>query len=163
MDSTFYLLHTPDGLKLDPKHKYYYQVQLQLSICEVNYCDFIVWTVAGMVTIRVYRNENFFNQIQPKLHSFFVKHILSELLTKNLQNSLMTVTTAASGSGTAAATSSDVLNDLYCYCQQPEKVGRRMIGCDNENCSNYKWFHFECLGLKRKPRGHYWYCPECKE
>lgn len=110
MDHNFYLMHSPDGLKLDPKHKYYYQVQLQLSLCEVNYCDFIVWTVAGMVTIRVYRNEDFFNQIQPKLHSFFVKHILPELLTRNLESSMATVTTAVTGSG-MEATSSDVLNN----------------------------------------------------
>ena len=82
----------------------------------------IVWSARSNITV------------QPKLHSFFVKHILPELLTKNLQNSLMTVTTAASRSGTAAATRSDVSNDRYCYCQQPEDR-RRMIGCDNENCN----------------------------
>ena len=64
-DSTFYLQRFSDQLKLDPKHKYYYQVQMQLALCEVNYCDFVVWTLAGMATIHIYRNEAFFNQVQP--------------------------------------------------------------------------------------------------
>ena len=59
-ERTFYLQHSSDQLKLDPKHKYHYQVQMQLSICEVNYCDFVVWTLAGMANIRVDRFEAFF-------------------------------------------------------------------------------------------------------
>ena len=157
-DSTFYLQHFSDQLKLDPRHKYYYQVQMQISICEVNYCDFVVWTLAGMVTIRVYRNEAFFHQIQPSLQLFFEKHILPELLTRNLQHPVTAMTTTTTRSMTEAAGGS---SDMYCFCQQPEDE-RKMIGCDNENCK-YKWFHFECLGLKRKPRVKYWYCPVCKK
>ena len=136
-DSNFYLQRFSD-----PRHKYYYQVQMQLSICEVNYCDFVVWTLAGMATIRVYRNEAFFHQIQSSLRSFFEKHILPELLTRNLQHPVTAATTTRTGSMTEAVGGS---SDVYCYCQQPEDE-RRMIGCDNEKCK-YKWFHFECLGL----------------
>ena len=129
-DSNFYLQRFSDQLKLDPRHKYYYQVQMQLSICEVNCCDFVVWTLAGMVTIRVYRNEAFFHQIQPSLWSFFEKHILPELLTRNLQHPVTVVTTTTTGPKTEAVGGS---SDVYCYCQQPEDE-RRMIGCDSEKC-----------------------------
>lgn len=151
-DSTFYLQRFSDQLKLDPKHKYYYQVQMQLSICEVNYCDFVVWTLAGMATIRIHRDEAFFNTVQPTLHAFFRNCILPELLTRKVQNPVV-----GTGSSNVAASNSS----LYCYCQQPED-DQRMIGCDNDTCT-YKWFHFKCLGLKRKPRGKYWYCPECRK
>ena len=104
---------------------------MQLSICEVNYCDFVVWTLAGMVTIRVYRNEAFFHQIQPSLRSFFEEHILPELLTRNLQYPVTAVTTTRTGSMTEAVGGS---SDAYCYCQQPEDE-RRMIGYDNEKCN----------------------------
>ena len=163
-EGTFYLQCLSDRLKLDPKHKYYYQVQMQLSICEVNYCDFVVWTLAGMATIRIHRSEAFFNEVQPSLHAFFKNCILPELLTRKLQNPVRAVL----GNGTSSvtvnkATSNGALDGslLYCYCHQPEDE-RRMIGCDNDKCT-YKWFHFECLGLKRKPRGRYWYCPECRK
>ena len=51
-DSTFYLLKTSDGLKLNPNHEYFYQVQMQMAIilCDVKYCDFVVWTMQGIVT-----------------------------------------------------------------------------------------------------------------
>lgn len=39
MTECFYLQRSSDQLKLDPEHKHYYQVQMQLSCCEVNYCD----------------------------------------------------------------------------------------------------------------------------
>ena len=99
-DSTFYLQHFSDQLKLDARHKYYYlnfnsKVQMQISICEVNYCDFVVWTLAGMVTIPVYRNEAFFHQIQPSLWLFFEKHILPELLTRSLQHPVTAMTTCS--------------------------------------------------------------------
>ena len=94
-DSTFYLQHFSDQLKLDARHKYYYQVQMQISICEVNYCNFVVWTLASMVTIRVYRNEAFFHQIQPSLWLFFEKHILPELLTRSLQHPVTAMTTCS--------------------------------------------------------------------
>ena len=32
-----------------------------------------------------------------------------------------------------------------------------MVACDNTSCSK-QWFHFECVGLKRKPRGK-WFFP----
>ena len=34
----------------------------------------------------------------------------------------------------------------------------RMVACDNPNCPR-EWFHFECVGLTRKPRGK-WYCSD---
>ena len=36
--------------KLKTDHSYYYQVQLQLHVCDVVYADFVVWTNKGTVT-----------------------------------------------------------------------------------------------------------------
>jgi len=36
-----------------------------------------------------------------------------------------------------------------------------MVACDNADC-NIEWFHYECVGLKRQPKGR-WFCPECVE
>ncbi|XP_055451711.1 inhibitor of growth protein 1-like [Psammomys obesus] len=46
----------------------------------------------------------------------------------------------------------------YCLCNQVSYG--KMIGCDNDECP-FEWFHFPCVGLKRKPKGN-WYCPNCR-
>ena len=38
------LEESDDGLKLKKGHKYFYQVQAQIYICQRDYCDFVVWT-----------------------------------------------------------------------------------------------------------------------
>lgn len=45
------LLDVTDDFCLDQNydlkkmHPYYYQVQLHIHVCNVKYCDFIVWTI----------------------------------------------------------------------------------------------------------------------
>uniref|UniRef100_A0A0N5A2T5 PHD-type domain-containing protein n=1 Tax=Parastrongyloides trichosuri TaxID=131310 RepID=A0A0N5A2T5_PARTI len=46
----------------------------------------------------------------------------------------------------------------YCLCDRVSYGD--MVGCDNEKCS-LEWFHFECVGLRHKPKGK-WYCPLCR-
>lgn len=54
----------------------YYQVQMQLVLCEVSYCDFVVRTPKGIVNIRIKPDEPFFKEINPKLDDFFQQCIL---------------------------------------------------------------------------------------
>jgi len=35
-------------IHLDKSHAYYYQVQAQIFICGVEYCDFVVWTTRDL-------------------------------------------------------------------------------------------------------------------
>ncbi|KAH3671419.1 hypothetical protein WICMUC_004643 [Wickerhamomyces mucosus] len=46
---------------------------------------------------------------------------------------------------------------LYCICKRPSEGD--MVACDNPKCK-MEWFHYECVGLKRPPRGE-WFCPKC--
>ena len=48
---------------------------------------------------------------------------------------------------------------LHCTCRGPSQGN--MIACDNSDCP-IQWYHYECVGLKRAPRGK-WFCPDCKE
>jgi len=50
----------------------------------------------------------------------------------------------------------------YCLpsCTGEGKYEEEMVGCDNDSC-RLEWFHFSCVGLKRKPKGS-WYCDECQ-
>lgn len=40
----FCMAHTNGEWTLKRNHSYYFQVQLQMVVCKVNYYDFIVWT-----------------------------------------------------------------------------------------------------------------------
>ena len=83
--------------------------------------------------MRVFRDENFLEDIVPTLNSFYVKCILPELLTRQIQDPIV---------------DDGETHEVYCYCQQGED-GREMIGCDNTKCK-YQWFHFDCVGLSKK-------------
>ncbi|CAC5376473.1 unnamed protein product [Mytilus coruscus] len=50
-------------------------------------------------------------------------------------------------------------DELFCIYQTPEDGN--MIGCDNQNCK-YKWFHLDCIKMKRVPK-FTWYCSYCKK
>ncbi|XP_029347429.1 chromatin modification-related protein png2-like isoform X2 [Acyrthosiphon pisum] len=47
----------------------------------------------------------------------------------------------------------------YCTCK--EEKGGKSIMCTQENCPNL-WYHYVCLGIKRKPRSEKWKCKFCK-
>ena len=64
---------------LKKKHNYHYQVQGQLAITELPWCDFIVWTPQGMSVQRIERDENFWKLMYPKLESFYKEYLLPEL------------------------------------------------------------------------------------
>ena len=118
-----------------------------MALCDVDYSDFVVWTRnGGGVTVRVFRDENFLEDIVPTLNSFYIKCVLPELLTRRIQDLIV---------------DDGETHEVYCYCQQGED-GREMIGCDNTKCK-YQWFHFDCVELSKKPRGKYWYCPDCRK
>ena len=43
---------------LKRSHSYYYQVQMQLLVTEMTFCDFVLYAIDGPVSIeRIYRNE----------------------------------------------------------------------------------------------------------
>lgn len=47
------------------------------------------------------------------------------------------------------------------YCMCGEGFYGRMVGCDGPRCAYGGWFHFECVGLSRLPRGE-WLCHDCR-
>ena len=54
-----------DGHKLSLKHDhaYYYQVQLQLLVCEASYCDFVVWSEDELYIERVLSDKPFIDTV----------------------------------------------------------------------------------------------------
>lgn len=66
--------------ELKKKHEYYYQVQLQIFLCDVQYCDFIVWSAKESAVVRVMKDQEFWDNNYPKTVLFFNKVLLPELL-----------------------------------------------------------------------------------
>ena len=124
-------------------HKYFTQVQGQLSVCNREFCDFVVWTPQKTTIQRIYQDYSFIEKLLKKLTSFFVDYMLPELLTHHIQQPF----------------SNKENTELYCFCQQQEHGN--MIQCDNRGCQ-YQWFHFSCIGMDEAPEGS-WYCPECQD
>ncbi|KAH3821491.1 hypothetical protein DPMN_123255 [Dreissena polymorpha] len=53
---------------------------------------------------------------------------------------------------------------LFTFCVGIDDEETPMIECEGQDCSNGKWFHFECVGMKEDtvPEGS-WYCSaECR-
>ncbi|XP_051562486.1 putative helicase mov-10-B.1 isoform X2 [Myxocyprinus asiaticus] len=75
--------------QLKRNHPYYYQVQLQIFVCDVQYSDFVVWTKQDMVINRIERDEDLLQRALPKAEQLFLGHLLPELLTRSMDPCLI--------------------------------------------------------------------------
>lgn len=164
-DPKFCLKERDGEIHLDDTHSYYYQVQTQMFVCDVEYSDFCMCTFASDIDKenthieRIYKNTNFWQDCVSKAEVFFRNCLLPELLGNwYTRPTEFSCSTNLESSHSTPMTSSE---PMYCYCRGPEKG--RMIGCDNPSCS-VEWFHLKCLNLKPEhvPKGN-WYCPDCQK
>lgn len=78
-----------DGsLYLPKNHKYFYQIQGQLSITNRNWCDLFVWSPNDFYCICINRDHAFWNQIVPKMKQFYMKCCLPEILDSRFRRKL---------------------------------------------------------------------------
>ena len=131
---------------LNRKHRYYTQVQGQLMVSGLLFCDFFVWTPSVCKVERVYPDVRFWEKLVKQLTLFFVTNVLPEIMTQRLLRSI------------ESDSDSDKEN-IYCICQKGS--AGRMVACDNQQC-HFKWFHYSCVGIKRAPKGS-WFCSACKK
>ena len=90
--SKFFLEQNGDQLALKRNSRYYCQVQGEMAILKVPWCDFVVWTVVDIHIERIYFDRHFWeDQLLPKLDSFYVKAMVPEILTGSLYHSLNNV------------------------------------------------------------------------
>ena len=77
-----YLETEGDDVHLKETDAYFYQVQAQLNICEVEYGDFVAWTENGIYVERISVQQEFFIETVQKIENFYNYSILPELLGK---------------------------------------------------------------------------------
>ena len=156
-DHSFYLKKDEDGsMHLSKDHDYFYQVQGQLAVCDLDFCDFICWTPLGMHCERITFDQTFFDVIKPALDKFFTSVLLPMLLTGK------TTIASSTEAGSCGITSQEKEPGCktYCWCNGEDEG--KMIACDNETCSR-EWFHFDCVGPTRKPMGKWFCCDDCRK
>lgn len=126
---------------LKKSHSYYYQIQMQMFVTNLKYCDFVVWSPNIFFKERILADFEFFNKESPIAIKFHAEVIMPELLGKYFTRK----------EGMAEV-------DHWCICHSVDD-GRPMIECDGEDCE-IGWFHFECVGLFDTPNDP-WYCQKC--
>lgn len=74
-----------DGkLSLPTNHKYYFQIQGQLSITNRAWCDLYIWIPNDSQIIHVKQNKDFWSNIIPKLEQFYIECCVPEIVDPRL-------------------------------------------------------------------------------
>ena len=71
-------LHNSE-VTLKRTHKYYYQVQGQMAICQKKWCDFVIWTPSSLSIERIAFDPQFWQETLLKLERFYDQAVLPEL------------------------------------------------------------------------------------
>ena len=61
---------------------YYEQVQGTLAVTGKVHCDFVIWTMTGMLVIPVKFDGEFWANAEHQLQMFFEKYVVAEILTE---------------------------------------------------------------------------------
>ena len=84
----FYSTLSNGQLHLKTKHNYFYQIQGQMAITELPYCDFVIWTKKGFSVQRINFDRVFWDIMFEKLKHFYTYSMVPELITKTLWKKL---------------------------------------------------------------------------
>ena len=134
-----------------------------MYICHATYYDFVVWSEADVMVLRINPCDMFIKSAIERATEFFKYCILPELLGKwyskapiyrckavHPREPLVDITSSSQN---------DNALDKWCFCRSGESGV--MIAYDNDDCP-MQWFHTRCLKIKSIPKGK-WYCPECRK
>ena len=122
-------------------------VQLQIKICKVGYCDFVIWRNDEIVVLRITLDEEFLNEAIKRAITFYKYGVLPELVGKWYTKSASMAQLHAIPEGNVQSSHESSASNSerrWCYCKK-EKEGE-LIGCDNSQCS-IEWFHTTCLKI----------------
>ncbi|XP_065293536.1 uncharacterized protein [Dermacentor albipictus] len=85
---------TGNEITLKREHEYYYQLQGQMAVTGLSWCDFVVWTNAASIASSLHVERIFFDEamwsqeILPALLHFYRNAVLAEELTQRIRRGL---------------------------------------------------------------------------
>ena len=60
-----------------------------MALCKLKACDFVIWTLRGLLVVKVKFNETFWKkQMLPKLVTFYKEAIVSEALSERVRRGI---------------------------------------------------------------------------
>ncbi|XP_069110245.1 uncharacterized protein [Argopecten irradians] len=76
-----------DGkVMLKRTHNYYYQVQGQMALSQKQWCDFVIWTCTGKISVeRIPFDKDFWEDVVKKLNIFYKNAVIPELYSRRVQ------------------------------------------------------------------------------
>lgn len=77
--------------RLKRTHKYYYQCQTQMAVCNVSFCDFLIWSPKGITVERILQDSVFWEGLLPRLQKYYRCVLLPEYLEMRVLRRLMPV------------------------------------------------------------------------
>lgn len=88
--SNFCLERTSDGsVRLKRHHMYYFQVQMQMGVLAVEWCDFMVWSKMSFVLERVKFDPVFWTALKRSLIDFHHQYLAPEYFEMRLPRALL--------------------------------------------------------------------------
>ena len=138
-DPTFCL---DSALSLKANHRYFAQIQLQMYILQVQYCDFVVWTDIEKHRQRISFDSSCSTNLVSASEVLFFNHVLPEIVTRTIYSKRKEL---------------DSFDEVWCICRK--KAYGKMIVCAGKSCTITK-FHYKCVNISRKPRKE-WLCQNC--
>ena len=77
----FFMKRGEDGLlHLPTTHPYYAQVQGELAVLNVEWCDFVVYSNRSVVVDRILSDFSYWTQLNETLDNFYAEHVVPEIL-----------------------------------------------------------------------------------
>lgn len=81
----FFMKKGSDGLlHLPADHGYYTQVQGEMAILGVEWCDFVVYSNGMVVVDRILADADYWENLEEKLEHFYLYHVVPELLSRRI-------------------------------------------------------------------------------
>lgn len=80
-----------NSIVLKESHKYYAEVQMQVGILCVNFCDFVIWSSVKTVTQRITFDLDYWETLRYKLLSFHHCCMMSEYLEMRVPRKLLPI------------------------------------------------------------------------
>ena len=68
-------------LHLAETHPYYAQVQGEMAILNVEWCDFVVFSNGSVIVDRILADHDYWTKMCDVLDEFYVQHVVPEILS----------------------------------------------------------------------------------
>lgn len=77
-------LGSDDALHLRHDHHYYAQVQGEIAILGVDWCDFVVYSNNIIVVDRILPDTEYWHELEQILEDFYMHHVIPEILSRRI-------------------------------------------------------------------------------